>query len=181
MLFLLAASLTLEVIAGHLGVVFDTARGSLIIDESGRQYVDFLAGCASLNYGHNDPDMKQALLDHIMRDGIAHGLDLFTPAKRKFLEDFESLILEPRGLDHRVQFTGPTGANAVEAALKLARKVTGRTNVIAFTNGFHGVTMGRWPPPATSFTAWGRPPAQRRFQASLRRLSGQGRGHRRYA
>jgi diaminobutyrate-2-oxoglutarate transaminase len=126
----------------RLGVVFDTARGSLIIDESGRQYVDFLAGCASLNYGHNDPDMKQALLDHIMRDGIAHGLDLFTSAKRKFLEDFESLILEPRGLDHRVQFTGPTGANAVEAALKLARKVTGRTNVIAFTNGFHGVTMG---------------------------------------
>jgi diaminobutyrate-2-oxoglutarate transaminase len=126
----------------RLGVVFDTARGSLITDESGRQYVDFLAGCASLNYGHNDPDMKQALLDHIMRDGIAHGLDLFTPAKRKFLEDFESLILEPRGLDHRVQFTGPTGANAVEAALKLARKVTGRTNVIAFTNGFHGVTMG---------------------------------------
>ena len=83
----------------RLGVVFDTARGSLIIDESGRQYVDFLAGCASLNYGHNDPDMKQALLDHIMRDGIAHGLDLFTPAKRKFLEDFESLILEPRGLE----------------------------------------------------------------------------------
>jgi diaminobutyrate-2-oxoglutarate transaminase len=126
----------------RLDAVFNTARGSFIIDESGRQYVDFLAGCASLNYGHNDPDMKQALLDHIMRDGVAHGLDLFTPAKRGFLEDFESLILEPRGLDYRVQFTGPTGANSVEAALKLARKVTGRSNVIAFTNGFHGVTMG---------------------------------------
>jgi diaminobutyrate-2-oxoglutarate transaminase len=123
-------------------MVVDTARGSIIIDESGRQYVDFLAGCASLNYGHNDPDMKRALLDHIGRDGIAHGLDLFTTAKRGFLEDFEGLILEPRGLDYRVQFTGPTGANAVEAALKLARKVTGRTNVIAFTNGFHGVTLG---------------------------------------
>jgi diaminobutyrate-2-oxoglutarate transaminase len=126
----------------RLDGVFDTASGSTITDESGRQYVDFLAGCASLNYGHNDPDMKQALLDHIMRNGIAHGLDLFTPAKRRFLEDFENLILEPRGLDYRLQFTGPTGANAVEAALKLARKVTGRTNVIAFTNGFHGVTMG---------------------------------------
>jgi len=126
----------------RLGVVFDTARGSLITDEQGRDYIDFLAGCASLNYGHNDPDMKRALLDHIAGDGIAHGLDLFTTAKRRFLEDFESLILEPRGLDYRVQFTGPTGANAVEAALKLARKVTGRTNVIAFTNGFHGVTLG---------------------------------------
>jgi diaminobutyrate-2-oxoglutarate transaminase len=126
----------------RLDAVFDKATGSVITDESGRQYVDFLAGCASLNYGHNDPDMKQALLDHIGRDGIAHGLDLFTTAKRRFLEDFESLILEPRGLDYRVQFTGPTGTNAVEAALKLARKVTGRSNVVAFTNGFHGVTQG---------------------------------------
>src|SRR4051812_37751595 len=90
----------------RLDVVFDKASGSFITGESGQQYVDFLAGCASLNYGHNDPDMKQALLDHIMRDGIAHGLDLFTPAKRRFLEDFESLILEPRGLDYRMQFTG---------------------------------------------------------------------------
>jgi diaminobutyrate-2-oxoglutarate transaminase len=86
--------------------------------------------------------MKAALLDYIAQDGIAHGLDLFTTAKRRFLEDFESLILNPRGLDYRVQFTGPTGANAVEAALKLARKVTGRSNVVAFTNGFHGVTQG---------------------------------------
>jgi diaminobutyrate-2-oxoglutarate transaminase len=122
--------------------VFHRAFGSLIEDDDGREYIDFLAGCASLNYGHNDPDMKKALLDHIERDGIAHGLDLFTTAKRTFLESFESIILAPRGFDHRVQFTGPTGANAVEAALKLARKVTGRTNVIAFTNGFHGVTLG---------------------------------------
>lgn len=60
----------------RLDAVFDKAVGSVITDESGRQYVDFLAGCASLNYGHNDPDMKQALLDHIGRNGIAHGLDL---------------------------------------------------------------------------------------------------------
>ena len=68
----------------RLDAVFDKARGSFIIDESGRQYVDFLAGCASLNYGHNDPDMKQALLDHIVRDGIAHGLDLFTRPSGSF-------------------------------------------------------------------------------------------------
>ncbi len=126
----------------HFSTVFKHANGSLIIDENGKKYVDFLAGCASLNYGHNDPDMKAALLDYIAQDGIAHGLDLFTTAKRRFLEDFESLILNPRGFDYRAQFTGPTGANAVEAALKLARKVTGRNNVVAFTNGFHGVTQG---------------------------------------
>lgn len=122
--------------------VFTSARGSLMRDESGREYIDFLAGCAALNYGHNEPAMKGALLRHIGSDGLAMGLDLHSAAKRDFLERFEALILQPRGLPHRVQFTGPTGTNAVEAALKLARKVTGRHNIIAFTNGYHGVTMG---------------------------------------
>lgn len=126
----------------HYDVVFDKARGSLLWDESGREYLDFLAGAGALNYGHNDPDMVEALVAYIGGGGIAHGLDLFTRPKREFLETFEDLILRPRGMDHVVQFTGPTGANAVEAALKLARKATGRRNVIAFTNGFHGVTQG---------------------------------------
>lgn len=121
---------------------FATARGSEITDDTGKTYIDFLAGCSSLNYGHNDPDMKAALIEHISNDGIAHGLDLHTNTKAAFLEAFEEHILEPRGMDHRVMFTGPTGANAVEAAMKIARKVTGRTNIIAFTNGFHGVTSG---------------------------------------
>ncbi|MDB6177050.1 diaminobutyrate--2-oxoglutarate transaminase [Paracoccus sp. Z330] len=122
--------------------VFTAARGSKLIDESGSEYIDFLAGCSSLNYGHNDPDMKSALIDHISNDGLAHGLDLHSTTKAAFLEAMDSHILAPRGMDHRVMFTGPTGANAVEAAMKIARKVTGRTNIIAFTNGFHGVTMG---------------------------------------
>ena len=121
---------------------FATASGSEITDDTGKTYIDFLAGCSSLNYGHNDPDMKTALIEHISNDGLAHGLDLHTNTKAAFLEAFEEHILEPRGMDHRVMFTGPTGANAVEAAMKIARKVTGRTNIIAFTNGFHGVTTG---------------------------------------
>ncbi|MGD9865855.1 MAG: diaminobutyrate--2-oxoglutarate transaminase [Pseudodonghicola sp.] len=122
--------------------VFTSARGSEMSDARGRTYIDFLAGCSSLNYGHNDPDMKIALIEHLTDDGLAHALDLHTDAKAAFLHAFETHILKPRGLDHRVMFTGPTGANAVEAAMKIARKVTGRTNVIAFTNGFHGVTLG---------------------------------------
>lgn len=121
---------------------FDTARGSELFTEDGTRYIDFLAGCSSLNYGHNDPDMKDALVEHILKDGITHGLDFHTEAKEAFLHSFNDLILTPRGMDHKVMFTGPTGANAVEAAMKIARKVTGRTNVISFTNGFHGVTMG---------------------------------------
>ncbi len=126
----------------HFPVMFDRAVGALLHATDGRVYIDFLSGCSSLNYGHNDPDLKAALVDYIMRDGIAHGLDMFTEAKAAFLHEFETTILRPRGLDYRLQFTGPTGANAVEAALKLARKATGRQNVIAFTNGFHGVTLG---------------------------------------
>jgi diaminobutyrate-2-oxoglutarate transaminase len=122
--------------------VFERAAGSLVWDTDGREWIDFLAGAGSLNYGHNDPDMADALVAHIRGGGIAHGLDLFTGAKREFLDTLERLVLLPRGLDHKVQFTGPTGTNAVEAALKLARKVTGRRNVVAFTNAFHGVSQG---------------------------------------
>ncbi|MBB4122712.1 diaminobutyrate-2-oxoglutarate transaminase [Martelella radicis] len=121
---------------------FTRASGSEIFDKDGNRWIDFLAGCSSLNYGHNDADMKEALIEHISSDGIAQGLDLHTDAKSDFLKAMETHILKPRGMDHKVMFTGPTGANAVEAAMKIARKSTGRTNIIAFTNGFHGVTMG---------------------------------------
>jgi diaminobutyrate-2-oxoglutarate transaminase len=123
-------------------VSFAKAEGSILTDAEGNRYIDFLAGCSSLNYGHNDPDMKSALIAHVERNGIAHGLDLHTEEKAAFLETFEHHILTPRGMDHRVMMVGPTGTNAVEAAIKLARKVTGRRNVIAFTNGFHGMTLG---------------------------------------
>jgi diaminobutyrate-2-oxoglutarate transaminase len=126
----------------NIDAQFASASGSILRDVHGREFIDFLAGAGAVNYGHNDPDMKAALVDYVTRDGIAHSLDLFTEAKREFLEAFERVVLVPRGMDHLVQFTGPTGANAVEAALKLARKVTGRTNVVAFTNAFHGVSQG---------------------------------------
>lgn len=123
-------------------VVFEQARGARLTSRDGREYLDFLAGCSSLNYGHNHPQLKQALIDYISNDGVAHGLDMHTDAKARFLEAFEACILAPRGLDYRVMFPGPTGANAVEAAIKIARKVTGRQLVIAFTRGFHGMTLG---------------------------------------
>ncbi|MBR3371010.1 MAG: diaminobutyrate--2-oxoglutarate transaminase [Rhodobacteraceae bacterium] len=123
-------------------VTFTKAQNATMTDSDGRNYTDFLAGCSSLNYGHNDPDMKAALMEHISRDGVTHGLDMHTDAKADFLDAFERLILTPRGMDYKFMFTGPTGTNAVEAAMKLARKTTGRDTIIAFTNGFHGMTMG---------------------------------------
>lgn len=126
----------------HFPVVFAKAQGARLSTADGRSYIDFLAGCSSLNYGHNDPQMQAALVEYVQSNGVAHGLDMYTRAKCDFLTAFERLILKPRNMNHRVMFTGPTGANAVEAALKLARKVTGRSNVVSFTNGFHGVTLG---------------------------------------
>jgi diaminobutyrate-2-oxoglutarate transaminase len=122
--------------------VFDRAVGSTLIGEDGREYLDFFAGAGVLNYGHNNPLFTRALIEYLEHDGIIHGLDMATSAKKAFIEAFERLVLEPRGLDHKLQFTGPTGANAVEAALKVARQATGRTNVIAFTNAFHGLSIG---------------------------------------
>ncbi|MGK5556164.1 diaminobutyrate--2-oxoglutarate transaminase [Actinomadura kijaniata] len=122
--------------------VFTTARGSHITDENGRTYLDFFAGAGTLNYGHNNPLLKQRLIDYLAADNIVHSLDMYTAAKRTFLERFEELVLRPRGLDYKVQFPGPAGNHSVEAALKLARKYTGRETVVSFTNAFHGMTLG---------------------------------------
>lgn len=122
--------------------VFSTATGSTIYDEGGRGYLDFFAGAGALNYGHNHPAIKERLLGYLTQDGVMHSLDMHTTAKRAFLEAIDRIVLQPRGLDYKVQFPGPTGTNAVEAALKLARKVTGRERVVSFTNAFHGMTLG---------------------------------------
>lgn len=122
--------------------LFTKAVGHELITEDGRRFTDLLMGCGALNYGHNNPLMKNAVLDYLRDDGILQAMDLHTGAKREFLSRFKRVILDKRGMPHRVMFTGPTGTNAVEAALKLARKVTGRSTVLAFTGGFHGMTLG---------------------------------------
>lgn len=122
--------------------VFNRAKGELMWDEDDNQYLDFLAGAGTLNYGHNNPIFKDTLLEYIQNDGITHGLDMHTKAKGEFLQTFNDKILKPRNMDYMVQFTGPTGTNAVEAAMKLARNITGQQNIVTFTNGFHGVSLG---------------------------------------
>ena len=121
---------------------FDRAVGSYLYGEDGTPYLDFFAGAGALNYGHNNPALKQKLLDYIARDGVTHGLDQATKAKAEFLESFNTNVLQRRGLNYKVQFPGPTGTNSVESALKLARKITGRESIISFTNAFHGMTLG---------------------------------------
>lgn len=123
-------------------VVFERAENSWLFDINGKMYLDFFSGAGALNYGHNNPNLKKALLEYIQKNGITHSLDFFTQAKQDFLERFNRIILEPRGMSYKIQFTGPTGTNAVEAALKLVRKLTGRKQIAFFTNAFHGMTLG---------------------------------------
>ena len=123
-------------------VLFTRARGAQLWDEDGNRYIDFFSGAGTLNYGHNHPVLKEAVLDYVESDGIIHGLDMATQAKKEFLETFSRVILQPRNMNYKVQFPGPTGTNAVEAALKLVRQIKGRNNIISFTNGFHGVSGG---------------------------------------
>ncbi len=122
--------------------VFEKAEGHVLVDEGGREYLDFFAGAGALNYGHNHPALIEPLVDYLRSTGPIHALDMATTAKRDFIRTFVEVVLEPRGMEYKLQFPGPTGTNAVEAALKLARKATGRESVISFTNAFHGMTLG---------------------------------------
>jgi diaminobutyrate-2-oxoglutarate transaminase len=122
--------------------VFTRARGASVFDQDGRRFIDFLSGAGVVSYGHNNPRIKRAVIEYLEDDGILHSLDLHTTAKLAFLRKFRDVVLTPRGLDYRVQCCGPTGADAVEAALKLARTLTRRSTVVAFSNAYHGMTLG---------------------------------------
>ncbi|UQZ83551.1 Diaminobutyrate--2-oxoglutarate transaminase [Paenibacillus konkukensis] len=122
--------------------VFDKAKNARLWDKNGNAYIDFFAGAGALNYGHNNERIRGKLLDYMLKDGVTHSLDMATGAKERFLTRFNDVILKPRGLSYKVMFPGPTGTNAVESALKIARKVTGRSTVICFTNAFHGMSLG---------------------------------------
>jgi diaminobutyrate-2-oxoglutarate transaminase len=122
--------------------IFHKAKDAFLYTESGKRYIDFFAGAGALNYGHNNEYIKQKLIEYLSSDAIGHGLDLYTVAKRTFLEAFDEYILKPGDFTFKLQFCGPTGTNAVEAALKLARKVKRRSGMFAFMGGFHGMTLG---------------------------------------
>lgn len=129
--------------------VFNRAKGPFVYGESGKRYIDFFSGAGALNYGHNPDFIKSRIVDYLQADSVSHALDFHTTAKREFLQAFSRYVLEPRRLDYKMQFCGPTGTNAVEAALKLSRKLKRRRTVFSFMGGFHGMSLGSLA--ATSF------------------------------
>lgn len=123
-------------------VTFKYAKNEFLKDENNQEYIDFFCGAGALNYGHNNDYIKKELISYLQEDKIIHSLDMYTTAKREFIEYFEKNLLEPRGYSYKIQFTGPTGTNAVEAALKLARKVKKRPGIFALMGAFHGMSLG---------------------------------------
>ncbi len=136
-------------------VVFSKSKMSNIYTEDGEKYLDFFCGAGALNYGHNNDEIKKEVIKYIENDGIMHALDMHTEAKAQFIECFTEKILKPRDLDYKIMFCGPSGTNANESALKIARKYTKRTNVFAFMGAFHGMSMGSLSMTSSDFSRGG--------------------------
>src|SRR5690625_5289884 len=122
--------------------VFTKAKGHHMWDKDGNKYIDFFSGAGALNYGHNNEKMKEALIDYIMDDGVAHSLDMASEAKSNIITKFNDVILKSRDLIYKIMFPGMNGTNTVKSAFKLARKATGRTDILSVTDRFHGMTIG---------------------------------------
>jgi diaminobutyrate-2-oxoglutarate transaminase len=131
-----------SVFSKYFPTVFSSASGSYVTDCYGKKYLDFFIGACTLNYGHNHPVLKHKIIEYLQNDGITQSVDMATQTKYDFMKNFNDIILTPRKLSYKMQFTNSTGTNAVEAALKLARKVTKRNLVISFVNGYHGFSLG---------------------------------------
>ena len=123
-------------------VEFSYAKGSIIVEDNGKQYIDFFNGAGALNYGHNNDFIKEKLIKYIESDAIIHSLDMYASAKKELIEYLEENVLIPRSLEYKIMFPNPTGTNAIEMALKLARKNKKRNNIFALMGAFHGMTLG---------------------------------------
>ncbi|MFC5634419.1 diaminobutyrate--2-oxoglutarate transaminase family protein [Streptomyces bullii] len=128
--------------ARALPIVPVRARGLTIEGADGRRYLDCLSGAGTLALGHNHPVVLEAIRKVIDSGAPLNVLDLATPVKDAFLTELFRTL--PSGLRDRarVQFCGPAGTDAVEAAFELVRAATGRTGMIAFTGAYHGMTAG---------------------------------------
>lgn len=123
-------------------IAIKSAKGSWLEDVDGNRYLDFLNGAGTLALGHNDDDVNRAMMDLLQSGAPLHTLDLTTPMKDMFVDTLYSIL--PKGMASRakVQFCSPSGTDATDAAIKLCKTATGRSTVIAFSGGYHGMGHG---------------------------------------
>ncbi|CAM4483234.1 Aminotransferase class III-fold pyridoxal phosphate-dependent enzyme [Paenibacillus phoenicis] len=125
----------------HFPLVISSAKGITVTDTEGRTYYDCLAGAGTLALGHNHEVALEAIRSALERQIPLHTLDLATPLKVDFMEEVFSLLPEELKDRSKIQFCGPTGADAVEAAIKLVKHATKGKSVLAFHGGYHGSTQ----------------------------------------
>lgn len=126
----------------RIPLVLVRAQGIYVEDTRGQVFIDCLAGAGTLALGHNHPVVIEAIQGALASGLPLHTLDLSTPVKDAFVQEvFDSLPSE-FARQARIQFCGPTGADAVEAAIKLARTATGRQGLLAFHGAYHGMSLG---------------------------------------
>jgi len=128
--------------ARSLPIVPVRARGMTIEGADGRRYLDCLSGAGTLALGHNHPVVLEAIRKVIDSGAPLHVLDLATPVKDAFTTELFATLPRELADDARIQFCGPAGTDAVEAAFKLARAASGRSEILAFTGAYHGMTAG---------------------------------------
>ncbi|MEU0935640.1 diaminobutyrate--2-oxoglutarate transaminase [Embleya sp. NPDC005971] len=128
--------------ARSLPIVPVRARGMTVEGADGRRYLDCLSGAGTLALGHNHPVVLAAIRAVLDTGAPLHVLDLATPVKDRFVEELFATLPPELARNGRIQFCGPAGTDAVEAALKLVRTATGRRGVVAFTGAYHGMTAG---------------------------------------
>src|SRR5688572_29887421 len=126
----------------RLPLALRRARGIHVEDVEGRVFIDCLAWAGTLALGHNHPVVVQAMRGVLDDELPLLTLDLTTPVKDRFVQDLLSVLPPAFAAKAKIQFCGPTGADAVEAALKLVRTATGRRNVLAFRGAYHGMSQG---------------------------------------
>src|SRR5262245_16782772 len=126
----------------RLPLAIQKASGLYVTDTDGKSYLDCLAGAGRLALGHNHPVVVEAIRRHLEDGCPLHTLDLTTPTKDRFVEELFASLPPALARHARIQFCGPSGADAVEAALKLVKTATGRQALLSFQGGYHGQTHG---------------------------------------
>ncbi|QCO86508.1 aminotransferase class III-fold pyridoxal phosphate-dependent enzyme [Vibrio neocaledonicus] len=126
----------------RLPIAIKQAFGCLVEDTRGQIFLDCLAGAGTLALGYNHPEINQALKEQLDSGLPYQTLDIATSAKTRFIQSVKSFLPQELSENSVIQFCGPSGADAVEAAIKLAKQTTGRNTMFAFRGAYHGMTNG---------------------------------------
>lgn len=126
----------------RIPIAIQEAKGIYVKDADGNRYLDCLSGAGTLALGHNHPIVIEAIQEMMSANHPLHTLDLTTPIKDRFVEELFASLPTHFANHARIQFCGPTGADAVEAAVKLVKTATGRRSMLSFQGGYHGMTHG---------------------------------------